>query len=313
MGPAGHPELVPESLTGKTMMDTPQQADRSMPFVFDTSQIRGRIVRMDETLTTILSRHDYPVIVSTLLGELTVLVGLLAGALKNEGVFSLQIRGDGPIGMMVADCTNDGEVRAYARFDQDALKDDMSLQELVGDAFLSLNLTQTEGESYQGIVELEGPSLTSAMLVYFKRSEQIDTGIDLHIAKGDGQLRAGGIIVQRMPEDRNADVLSSDTIDDWRRTMMLLNTLTKEELTDPALPSEHLLYRLFNEEQVRVFEALELRFGCRCSEERLRSVITNLPHEDQTDMLDDEGMISANCQFCNETYQIDPDNLKPTA
>jgi molecular chaperone Hsp33 len=290
--------------------------DALRPFQLERSALRGRMVRLGPAVDTVLTRHDYPEAVSRQLGELLVLAATLAGALKFEGTFSLQVRSDGPVKLMLADCTNDGEVRGYAQFDAARLNATarFDVPGLFGHGRLALTVQQSStGDSYQGIVELAGDSLTECMRTYFRQSEQVQTGLRTAVARVQGQQgprwRAGGIMVQRLPEegDGRSGVTASD--EDWQRTMVLLSTATRDELVDPDLSLDSLLLRLFHEEGVRVFRPTRLTFGCRCSRERVETMLRMFEDEQLEDMKLDDGSVLVTCQFCNQDYQIDESEL----
>lgn len=291
--------------------DTALATDLLRPFQLERSQLRGRFVRLGDTVDHVLRAHDYPAPVSDLLGELLVLAGGLAGGLKFDGSFSLQIRGDGPVGLMVADCTNDGRMRGYASFDAErvAALDAAGPGSLVGKGILALTVDQAAsgGETYQGIVELDGRSLSDSMLTYFRRSEQIPTGIRTALGRDPltGAWRAGAIILQAAPGSgpEAGDVAE----DDWRRTMLLLHTASEAELLD--LSPDDLLWRLFHEEGVRVFEPLGLQAGCSCDEERVVNVLRSFAPAEIEEMRLPDGSISVTCQFCSRSYHFEPKRL----
>lgn len=289
--------------------------DLLRPFQLERSALRGRLVRLGPTVDRVLRRHDYPEAISRQLGELLVLAATLAGALKFEGKFSLQIRSDGPIRLMLADCTNDGEIRGYAQFDAERVGAASShdVPGLFGDGLLVLTVEQSIGDSYQGIVDLAGESLTDCMQAYFRQSEQIQTGLRIaidHVEEPGGRRwRGGGIMVQRLPGEvvPGYDRIPSD--EDWRRTMLLLSSATSDELVDPHLPLENLLLRLFHEEGVRVFTPLQLSAGCRCSRERVEMLLRSFPEAELKDMKLDNGDVVVTCEFCNQVYRFDEAGL----
>lgn len=289
------------------MTDVLPATDVLRPFQLEASQLRGRMVRLDDTLNRVLSAHNYPQAVSAILAELLLLAGGLAGGLKYEGAFSLQVRGDGPVGLMVAEMRNNGVLRGYASFDAERIGDQSELSELVGKGLLAITVDQrpSGGEVYQGIVELEQRSLQESMLRYFHQSEQIPTGIKAAIYRDPhgGRWSGSSIIVQAMPGERG--VAASDREDDWRRTMLLLESATDEELLDPALPIDQLLFRLFHEDGVRVFEPLAIAFGCNCNEDRVRNVLAQFGSEEMSDMIKPDGKVHVTCEFCSRIYQFD--------
>lgn len=292
--------------------ETPR-IDLLRPFQIERSHLRGRFVRLGETVDYVLRAHDYPPAVSDLLGQLLVLAGALAGGLKFEGSFSLQIRGDGPVRLLVADCTNEGRMRGYAGFDAEAvarLKDDRPMA-LLGRGILALTVDQRAagGEVAQGIVELEGDTLADCMLGYFHRSEQVRTGIRVAVAKdpASGRWQAGAIVVQALPNTDPRRELEAE--EDWRRAMLLLGTATDAELVDPALAPDDLLFRLFHEDGVRVFRPLALAPGCSCDEDRVAAMLRSFDLDDIEDMRQEDGGITVTCQFCSRVYRFDRGRL----
>ena len=229
--------------------------DIAKPFQLEQSALRGRLIRLGDTVDVVLTRHAYPPAVSRLLGEMFVLAATLAGGLKFKGTFSLQTRSDGPISLMVADCTHDGGMRGYAKFDATAVAavDQMTVPALLGKGHFAVTVDQEhQSTAYQGLVELEGESLTDCIHQYFRQSEQVKTGMKIaveHLDDGAGTAfwRAGAVMVQCLPEEESAS-REKEAIEDWRRTMMLLGTVKDAELIDPDLSPERLLLRLFHEE-----------------------------------------------------------------
>ena len=286
------------------------------PFQLERSTLRGRVVRLGDLVDRVLTRHDYPEPVGRLLGELFVLTATLAGGLKFDGTFSLQIRSDGPVSLMLADCTNDGAMRGYARYDHArvAQASGTDVKSLLGNGRLAFTVDQNQlGQAYQGIVELSGRTLTECMQTYFRQSEQLKTGLKIAVDRIDGseraRWRAGGIIIQRLADEARGDSSEEQALEDWRRTMLLLGTATEAELVDPHLPPERLLLHLFHEEGVRVFTPLGLRFGCRCNRERVEAMLRRFPEHDLDDMKDDQGDVVVTCQFCNIDFRFDDAQL----
>ncbi len=282
------------------------------PFQLERSALRGRLVRLGDLVDRVLTRHDYPEPVSRLLGELFVLAATLAGGLKFNGTFSLQIRSHGPVSLMIADCTNDGAMRGYAKFDADkvAAAPTADVPGLLGAGHLALTADQSEfGQTYQGIVELTGETLTDCMQVYFRQSEQLKTGIKVAVEQveeqSDRRWRAGGIMVQRLPEQVAEGPGEQQMDEDWRRTMLFLGSATDAELVDPNLAPERLLLRLFHEEGVRVFRPMELSFGCRCSRERVETLLRSFPPHELEDMKETDGGLMVTCEFCNTSFHFD--------
>jgi molecular chaperone Hsp33 len=286
------------------------------PFQLERSALRGRVVRLGALVDRVLTRHDYPEPVGRMLGELFVLAATLAGGLKFNGTFSLQIQSDGPVSLMLADCTNEGAMRGYARYDEARLAETCGtdVHALLGHGRLAFTVDQNQlGQAYQGIVELSGPTLTDCMQAYFRQSEQLKTGLKIavdRIADADGtRWRAGGIIIQRLADEARENSSEEQALEDWRRTMLLLGTATAAELVDPHLPPERLLLHLFHEEGVRVFTPHGLRFGCRCSRERVETMLRRFPEHELDDMRDDDGDVVVTCQFCNIGFRFDDAQL----
>lgn len=306
------------------------------PFQLESSSLRGRIVRFNDVLNDIISAHDYPPVVSQVLAETITLCALLSSMLKYEGVFTLQTQGDGPISMLVADMTSEGAIRGCATFNEDrvekvakqfsAFSDDVSesadnhLAQLLGKGYIAFTVDQKGAEErYQGIVELKGKSITECVQHYFTQSEQINTGIKMAAAQRDGKWYAGGIMLQRMPEDGGIESTKTQTNvpenldeDDWHRSMILMGSLTEAEILHDNLNSHDILYRLFHEEGVRVFEPLQLKHECRCSAERVENVVCMMSDEDRKDMVK-EGRIVLKCEFCSKDYDLDPKYVEAKA
>jgi len=284
--------------------------DLLRPFQLERSALRGRLVRLGPALDRILTRHDYPEPVGQLLGELLVLAAALAGGLRFQGTFSLQAKGSGPVSLLLADYTHDGTMRGYARFDAERIEAGSGVA-LLGDGRLALTVDQGDaGAAYQSIVELTGASLTECMQTYFRQSEQLKTGLTIAVGRvaenGSWRWRGGGLMVQRLA-DQPAD--DDELQEDWHRTMLLLGTATDVELLDPALPADTLLYRLFHEEGVRVFAPQDLRFGCRCTRERVEKLLQSFPDAEVEEMRQDDGLVVVTCQFCNAGFRFDEAQL----
>ncbi|MEO1090124.1 MAG: Hsp33 family molecular chaperone HslO [Pseudomonadota bacterium] len=289
-----------------------QLSDQLLPFQLDRSGLRGRLVRLGAVVDTILSRHDYPEPVAQLVGEFVVLGATLAGGLKFDGSFSLQARGDGPVPVVLTDVTNAGAIRAYAETRNGAAAVGERLDQLMGKGYLAVTVDQSAvgGESYQGIVELEGERLGDCMLAYFRRSEQVLTGLRVGIERSETGWRGGALVIQKLPEDSPHGTAADEAREDWQRTMLLLATLTPEELADPALSDERLLYQLFHEEGVRVFDRHDLAVGCRCSPERVERMLQTFSDTDLDDMVeDDRGLIGVTCHFCNKVFHVERGEL----
>lgn len=286
------------------------------PFQVERAGLRGRFVRLGPLLTEVLTRHDYPAPVSALLAELMVLTALLGSALKYDGVFTLQTSGKGPVSILVADMTSDGTLRGYAQFDADrvaALDTGPILGPvpgLLGAGHLAFTVDQgADTERYQGIVALEGRTLTDCIHHYFRQSEQIDAAIKVAVScEGAGTAtvwRGGAIMVQRLPgEGPLPELDKAEAEEAWREAVTLMGSARAEELTDPALPPDRLLYRLFHEPGVRAFPPHGLAAGCRCSRERVARTLAAFPRAEVMDLMVN-GMVDVKCEFCGATYVFD--------
>lgn len=283
--------------------------DLLRPFRLERSRIKGRLVRLGPTIDRVLEAHAYPAPVGRLLGELLVLAGGLAGGLKFDGRFSLQIRAEGAVRLMVADCTNEGRMRGYASFDADRVaavaEDDPG--GLLGSGLLAVTVDQASsgGETYQGIVELDGRSLADSMRRYFRSSEQVPTGIRVALDRdgATGAWRGGAIILQALPPANEVEREAHE--EEWHEAMVLLGSATDGELIDPGLEPDTLLYRLFHEPGVRVFEPLALAHGCSCDAERVEQVLLTFGDDEVEEMRLPDGAIEVTCQFCARLYRYD--------
>lgn len=281
------------------------------PFRLEKSNIRGRMIRMGDVLAEIMTRHDYPPPVSSLLSEVVTLALLLSAMLKYDGIFSLQIKGDGPIRTLVADVTGRGEVRAYAGFDEAAVKKGAKRKKdtrnhyyhLLGKkGYIAFTVDPGEAEKrYQGIVELKGASIIEAVQHYFTQSEQIKTSFRIGVHPQDDQWRTGAVMIQQLPPEKDEEEAK---IEDWTRAVMLLETCRDDELLSPVLASADLLYRLFHEDGVRVYSPTHIRFKCRCSRERVVNVLRTIPRAEIEEICRKDGKTTITCEFCAEKYDF---------
>ena len=295
--------------------------DVMQTFQIEANALRGRSVRLGDVLDGVLKAHDYPLPVAHLVAETMALTALLASMLKYDGIFTLQTKGDGPISMLVADMTSDGGLRGCATFDAERLeaaREQLSaliteeggenhLAQYLGKGYIAFTVDQDKGERYQGIVELQGASLIDCAQHYFNQSEQINTGIKMAAGLRDGKWRAGGIMIQELPDEGGINPSNVDE-DAWRRAMAFLESATDDELLDPELETNTLLHRLYHEDGVRVFEPLHLRQECRCDEERVRNILSGMPDQDVQDIVVD-GMIEMKCEFCSHVFRFDPNDV----
>ncbi|KAA1185833.1 Hsp33 family molecular chaperone [Rhizobium tropici] len=311
--------------------------DHVVPFQVEGLDVRGRAVQLGPLLDTILARHDYPTPVARLLAEAIVLTVLLGTSLKFEGKFTVQTKGDGPVDLLVADFSTPENVRAYARFDEEALAKAVAEgrtepEQLLGKGVLAFTIDQGRfTQPYQGIVALDGASLEEIAGTYFRQSEQIPTRVRLGAAElfdrdGDGKprhrWRAGGLIAQFLPEApermRQPDLHGGDgdtglrdhTEDDaWAEARSLVETIDADELTDPQVGTERLLYRLFHERGVRVYEPKAVFDRCSCSRDKLKGVLKGFTAE-EIDASQDNGEIAVTCEFCSTTYRFEVSEIE---
>ena len=310
--------------------------DVVVPYAVEPLDVRGRAIQMGPMLDAILKRHAYPQDVSFLMAELVVLSVLLGSSLKFDGNFILQTQSDGPVSLAVVDFSTPDSVRAYARYDAEAIAKAMeegktSPRELLGNGVMALTIDQGEHmQRYQGIVALDGASLEEVAHQYFQQSEQIPTKVKLSVAQiirrlEDGTVenawRAGGMITQFLPEaserivtrdlpggrddEETADI---DDDDAWMEATALVGTIGDDELTDPNITVERLLYRLFHEHGVRVFEGIPVRDNCTCSREKVISLVKSF-EDDPTKPHAQEDGYETKCEFCSTVYRITPEEL----
>lgn len=321
-------------------MSSPAGDDAVRPFQAEGLDVRGRAVQMGPALDALLSRHDYPPVVSRLVAEATVLTALLGASLKFDGKFILQTQTDGPVSMLVVDYRTTGDLRAYASFDAEAVAaaeaaGEARAGQLLGKGTLAMTIDQgADTNRYQGIVALEGQSLEEVAHTYFRQSEQIPTKVRLAAAemlvRENGETRslwrAGGVLAQFMPAVQNraarpdlpggdapegSEWSESDGPDDdsWRETEMLVATIEDHELIDPDVPVERLLYRLFHERGVRVYDPAPIRDKCSCSRERIETVLRSFTAEAIEESVED-GAIRVKCEFCGTRYDFDPGEFR---
>jgi molecular chaperone Hsp33 len=291
------------------------------PFHLHHKPVRGRLVRLGPLADALLTRHDNHPAVTTLAGQALALTAGLAAALKFRGSFSLQAKGDGPVPMLLADCTDAGALRGYARADAARFaallhEDDApSAARLLGKGYLAFTCDQgPEMDRYQGIVAIEGDSLTAMTGTYFRTSEQLATHVHLACAPTPAGWRAGALILERVAGEGGlaADMDAEAQQEAWRTAVALAATLTDAELLDDALPGERLLHRLFALEGLALDRARALSYGCRCSRARLAGVLAGFGADD-LDHMAEEGTITMTCEFCNLGFRFDRADLRGAA
>jgi molecular chaperone Hsp33 len=318
-----------------TLPDGTTADDTVLPFQVEGLDVRGRVVRLGPAIDTILNRHNYPAPVSKLLAEAVALTALLGSALKFQGRFQLQTRSDGPVSMIIVDYDAPENVRACARFNAEqvaaaATDGRATTNLLLGNGHMAMTIDPGgDMKQYQGVVPLMNGSLEDAAHHYFDMSEQIPTKVRLAVAEAWNQQdggpahswRAGGLIVQFLPaagenvpmkELPPGDVPEGMELpeteqagnDAWMEAHSLAATVEDHELIDPALSSEQLLFRLFHERGVRVFDPQRIIEKCHCSEERVRDMLLSFSEDDKRHMADGKGMIGVTCDFCSTHYSF---------
>jgi molecular chaperone Hsp33 len=310
--------------------------DTVLPFQLDNSDTRGRLARLDGVLNGVLSQHDYPAQVEALVAEMTLLTALIGQTVKLRWKLSLQVQSDGPVRMIATDYfgpTEEGQparIRAYASYDPERLTAGASFDQ-VGKGYFAIMIDQGKGMTpYQGLTPLAGKSICDCAEAYFAQSEQIPTRFELNFGKsmepGVGEYwRAGGVMLQHMPKAspfakgdgasgdagllHARDLVDGDEADNWNRVNVLLSSVEEMELIGPSVTPTDLLIRLFHEEAPRVFDAQPVRFGCTCSEDRVRQTMSIYSQKDIETMTTDDGRVTADCQFCGAHYDLDPKTL----
>lgn len=260
-------------------------------FLFENAPVRGELVHLDATWQAVLERSDYPQEVRVILGEMMAAAALLAATIKFKGSITMQAQGDGPISLMVVECSSHGTLRGMAHWDEEVPAG--GIGDKLGDGRLVITIDPGEGgERYQGIVALEGETLTDALDHYLARSEQLSTQLWL-AADGD---RAAGLLLQQLPRE-------SEDSDAWNRFVTLASTLTDEELL--RLQGRDVIRRLFHEEDLRLFEPQAMSFRCSCTRERVANALRGLGRDEVMDIVRTEGEVEVHCEFCNQRYGFD--------
>jgi molecular chaperone Hsp33 len=291
--------------------------DLAAPFQIDHQPVRGRLVRMGAAVDEVLTRHDYPPAVANLLGETCALAALVGASLKFEGRLIVQAQGNGPVSYVVADYDTEGALRGYCRFDAERLAEmqgeaagfrPLGAKALLGEGVFIMTIDQgADMERYQGVTPIEGETLALCAERYFAQSEQTPTRVRLAVGQADTgegpKWRAGGILIQNIAEDQ----ARGETAEAWTEAQFLFETIGEDELVDPRLTPETLLYRLFHEQGVRLFPAQPLRAFCRCSEERILTVLGSFGAAERAGMVEPDGRIHVTCEYCSRVYKVEPE------
>ncbi len=310
--------------------------DTVLPFQIDRTDTRGRVARLDGVLQKVLAQHDYPPLIEALVAEATLLTAMIGQTIKLRWKLSLQVRGDGPARLIATDYfgpTEDGapaRIRAYASFDEDRLDPARSPFSQIGRGYFAIMIDQGAGMTpYQGITPIAGGSLSACAETYFAQSEQLPTRFALSFGQSQSpgealHWRAGGVMLQQMPEASSyateggsgegglleaRDILEGDVAEAWNHVNLLLDTAEDIELIGPSVPPTDLLVRLFHEDGPRVFDAQPVEFGCTCSADRVRQTMSIYSAKDISHMTTDDGIVTADCQFCGAHYEFDPATL----
>ena len=307
--------------------------DMVLPFQLDKSDIRGRVARLDGVLSGVLRQHNYPPQVEALVAEMTLLTALIGHSIKLRWKLSLQVQSKGAVRRIATDYygpSKEGEparIRAYASYDADRLAEGDPFDQ-IGEGYFAILIDQGEGtQPYQGITPIAGGSLAACAEAYFAQSEQLPSRFSLSFGRSSEpgvteHWRAGGIMLQHMPKSSLSatsgeatsedgllaanDLLKGGDSENWNRANILLDTVEELELIGPTVSPDDVLVRLFHEEIPRVYDAQTLRFGCTCSEERVRQSLSIYSAKDIESMTTPEGRVTADCQFCGAHYDLDP-------
>ncbi len=293
--------------------------DCVQPYMIDATGLHGRMVKLGPSVQQILGRHGYPDAVNQLLAEALALAAGLSAALKFDGVFTLQTKGDGPVPMLVADVTSDGKMRGFAQIKGDVppLHESIlaPIPKLLGEGYMAFTVDQgADMERYQGIVALEGATLEDCVQRYFEQSEQFASRVNLAAGKRpDGTMGAAALLVQRLPDEGgdHTQVGMADS-DAWRRAVTLMGSAKDEEMLDPNLPPNDLLFRLFHEDGVRVFPSRPITDECRCSRERIETVLQAMDNAELQDLKLEDGTLEVVCEFCSRKEVFTDDQIKPS-
>ncbi len=296
---------------------TPATDEIVAAFQIEDAPVRGRVARMGELIDEVLTRHDYPEPVANLLGEACALAALVGASLKFEGRLIVQAQGDGPVSLAVADYDTSGAIRGYCKFDPERTAQASQgfvrpgAKALLGKGVFVMTIDQgPDMDRYQGITPIEGETLALCAETYFAQSEQTPTRVRLAVGQlqteGGYVWRGGGMLIQNIAGDEDARGAAEDS---WTRAQALFETLGEDELIDPTIPAETLLFRLFHEDGVRLFKPKPLKAFCRCSTERILNVLNSFPVEERAEMIEDDGVIRVTCEYCSRVYDVTPESV----
>ena len=274
--------------------------DHKQRFLFPDSDIRGELVQVESSVSRILEGHSYPLPVQGLIGEAVAAVALLASPLKFKGRLALQAQGKGPVSLLLAECSHDGELRALARHSDGQDWSHGDIQTLIGEGTMVITITPDQGRQYQGIVPLSGDTLAECLQGYFQQSDQLPTSLWL----ASGNNRAAGLLLQRLP---NQLATTDGNNQMWEHLDALASTLQMEELLN--LDDQTILHRLFHDTPPQLPDAQPLQFGCTCSRDRNRNALISLGNQELQQLLDEDGEVTLTCDFCRHQEHFDAVDL----
>ncbi|UPT54453.1 Hsp33 family molecular chaperone HslO [Dickeya zeae] len=280
--------------------------DQLHRYLFENHAVRGELVTVSDTFQHMLANHDYPVPVKNLLGEMLVATSLLTATLKFSGDITVQLQGDGPLKLAVINGNHQQQMRGVARLQGD-IAADSSLRDMVGNGYLVITITPTEGERYQGVVGLDGDDVAACLENYFQQSEQLPTRLFIRTGEHDGRQCAAGMLLQVLPAQHG-------NREDFDHLTQLTATVKAEELF--GLPANDVLYRLYHQENVTLYEPQPVAFKCHCSRERCADALMTLPADEVSDILAQDGQIDMHCDYCGSHYLFnaqDIDNIRQSS
>lgn len=282
--------------------------DQVLHFTIASRDVRGRIVRIDEALNAIISVHNYPPLIASLMAEALTLTAVIGSTLKNEdGQMTIQAQSNkGAISLLVCDYIN-GAIRGYAKYDAEMLdaRTDDNLETLFADGYLAITIDRAKQGRYQGIVPLDGASITASVEHYFEQSEQLPTKIILGM-RGDDHKISGALLVQHLPDGEEGKERLHVRLDhpEWEHVKILSQSMSGDELCDEGIALEELAWRLFHEEEVHIEKGAIISKGCRCNEAHIRDVIAKFPDSERQEMANEQGQIVVDCKFCSKDFLI---------
>ncbi|WP_042861367.1 Hsp33 family molecular chaperone HslO [Dickeya sp. NCPPB 3274] len=273
--------------------------DQLHRYLFENHAVRGELVTVSDTFQQMLANHDYPTPVKNLLGEMLVATSLLTATLKFSGDITVQLQGDGPLKLAVINGNHQQQMRGVARLQGD-IAADSSLHDMVGNGYLVITITPTEGERYQGVVGLDGDNVAACLENYFQQSEQLPTRLFIRTGEHDGRQCAAGMLLQVLPAQHG-------NREDFDHLTQLTATVKSEELF--GLPAEEVLYRLYHQENVTLYEPQPVAFHCHCSRERCADALMTLSADEVNDILAQDGQIDMHCDYCGSHYLFSPQDI----